>query len=117
MQIVTNKAQTTPLANTYNCPIEITIDLIGGKWKVLILYHLLLDGTLRFSQIRRYATGVTQKMLTAQLRELEARGLITRKIYPVIPPKVEYSITPLGLSLGPILKAMKQWGADYERQM
>lgn len=98
----------------HQCPIETTIELIGGKWKVIILYHLLTDGVLRFSELKRNAPGVTQKMLTSQLRELEAVGLLTRKVYPIVPPKVEYTITPLGTSLGPILEAMKGWGQQLQ---
>ena len=97
---------------TDNCPVEATLDLIGGKYKALILWHLS-DGTLRFSQLRRLIHGATPKMLTQQLRELEASSLVRREVYPVIPPKVEYSLTELGKSLMPILVAMRDWGAEY----
>lgn len=97
---------------TDNCPVEATLDLIGGKYKALILWHLS-DGTLRFSQLRRLIHGATAKMLTQQLRELEASSLVRREVYPVIPPKVEYSLTELGRSLMPILVAMRDWGAEY----
>ena len=97
-----------------NCPVEATLDLIGGKYKALILWHLS-DGTLRFSQLRQRISKATPKMLTQQLRELETQELIHREVYPVIPPKVEYSLTPAGRSLMPILVAMRDWGAQYLR--
>ena len=96
------------------CPVESTLELIGGKYKALILWHLS-DGKLRFSQLRNTITGATPKMLTQQLRELEAHKLIHREVFPVIPPKVEYSLTALGESLMPVLTAMRDWGADYLR--
>jgi DNA-binding HxlR family transcriptional regulator len=92
------------------CPVEGTLELIGGKWKGVILYHLLKDGTLRFNEIRRRLTSVTQRMLTNQLRSLEKNDLITRKIYPQIPPRVEYSLTDRGRSLEPIIMALEAWG-------
>jgi len=97
-----------------NCPVEATLDLIGGKYKALILWHLS-DGKLRFSQLRQCISKATPKMLTQQLRELEAQELIHREVYPVIPPKVEYSLTNTGRSLMPILVAMRDWGAAYLR--
>ena len=97
-----------------NCPVEATLDLIGGKYKSLILWHLS-DGQLRFSELRKVITSATPKMLTQQLRELEAQSLIHREVFPVVPPKVEYSLTELGRSLLPILVAMRDWGADYMR--
>ena len=99
---------------TENCPVETTLNMIGGKYKALILWHLS-DGTLRFSQLRKVIHNATPKMLTQQLRELEADELIYREVYPVIPPKVEYSLTELGKSLLPILVAMRDWGASYLR--
>lgn len=98
-----------------NCPVEATLDLIGGKYKALILWHLS-EGKLRFSELKRVITHATPKMLTQQLRELEAQNLIHREVFPVIPPKVEYSLTELGHSLMPILVAMRDWGATYMRQ-
>lgn len=95
-----------------NCPVETTIELIGGKYKALILWHLS-EATLRFSQLHKRIPHATAKMLTQQLRELEGQLLIHREVYPVIPPKVEYSLTPLGTSLMPILVAMRDWGAGY----
>ena len=97
-----------------NCPVEATLDLIGGKYKALILWHLS-DGVLRFSELRSRIPKATPKMLTQQLRELETQALIHREVYPVIPPKVEYSLTETGRSLMPILMAMRDWGADYLR--
>ena len=97
-----------------NCPVEATLDLIGGKYKALILWHLS-DGKLRFSQLRQRITKATPKMLTQQLRELESQQLIHREVYPVIPPTVEYSLTQTGRSLMPILVAMRDWGAEYLR--
>lgn len=96
------------------CPVEATLELIGGKYKPLILWHLA-DRTLRFSQIQKLVPKATPKMLTLQLRELEAKGLVDRKVYPEVPPKVEYSLTALGRSLYPILQAMCQWGTKYLR--
>lgn len=94
------------------CPVESTLELIGGKYKALILWHLS-EKTLRFSQLQKHLSGATAKMLTQQLRELESQQLVHRKVYPVIPPKVEYSLTDLGRSLLPILVAMRDWGASY----
>ena len=99
---------------TDHCPVEATLDLIGGKYKALILWHLS-EKTLRFSELRSAIKNATPKMLTQQLRELEAQALIHREVYPVVPPKVEYSLTDLGRSLMPILVAMRDWGADYLR--
>lgn len=91
------------------CSVEAAIALIDGKWKSVILFHLM-SGTLRFNALRRLIPGVTQRMLTNQLRELEEDGLIIRKVYAVVPPKVEYSLSPLGESMIPILTALKVWG-------
>lgn len=99
---------------TTNCPVETTLELIGGKYKALILWHLS-DGVLRFSQLQKSIPSVTARVLTHQLRELEAQGLIARKVYPEVPPKVEYSMTELGRSLMPILTAMRDWGAKFLR--
>lgn len=99
-------------AEPLHCPVEATLALIGGKYKTLILWNLT-EGTLRFSELKKIVTSATPKMLTHQLRELEQDGLITRKVYPVVPPKVEYSLTPLGRSIRPILESMYAWGADY----
>lgn len=94
------------------CPVDTTLKMIGGKYKALILWHLI-DATLRFGELRRVIPQATPKMLTQQLRELEQDRLIIRKVYPVVPPKVEYSLSDLGISIRPILSAMYNWGADY----
>src|SRR5690349_8815820 len=96
----------------YRCPMDLTLELIGGKWKVAILWHLS-PGTRRFSELKRQFDGITQKMLTQQLRELEADGLVFRKVYAEVPPRVEYSLTDTGASLIPLLNAMCQWGKEY----
>ena len=98
-----------------HCPVEATLELIGGKYKALILWHLS-EGKLRFSELRKVITSATPKMLTQQLRELESQHLINREVFPVIPPKVEYSLTETGRSLMPILVAMRDWGAGYLRK-
>jgi DNA-binding HxlR family transcriptional regulator len=94
------------------CPVEATLDLIDGKWKGVILYHLL-DDTIRFNELKRRLSRITQRMLTRQLRELEAAGLIHRKIYAEVPPRVEYSLTTLGRSLEPVLRTLWTWGNQY----
>lgn len=91
------------------CPVEGTLSLIGGKWKGVILYHLL-NGTLRFNELRRRVPNVTQRMLTTQLRELEAHGLVLRTVYAQVPPKVEYSLSVRGQSLAPVIRALEAWG-------
>ena len=98
-----------------NCPVSATIRLIGGKYMALLLWHLT-GRTLRFSQLHRLVPEATPKMLTQQLRELEEDGLIVRTVYPVVPPRVEYSLTPLGESLFPILEAMYRWGSALMEQ-
>ena len=95
------------------CPVETTLSLIGGKYKALILWHLS-GGPLRFSQLQKAVTA-TPRMLTLQLRELESDGLVTRTVYPEVPPRVEYAMTDLGRSLMPILTAIRDWGTEYLR--
>ena len=97
------------------CPVAATLDLIGGKYKALILWHLS-EKKLRFSELRKVVHGATPKMLTQQLRELESHNLVHREVFPVVPPKVEYSLTELGRSLMPILVAMRDWGSGYLRK-
>ena len=100
---------------TETCPVAATMELIGGKYKALILWHLT-ESKLRFSQLSKVIRGATPKMLTQQLRELESQNLIHREVYPVVPPKVEYSLTETGRSLVPILMAMRDWGTGYLRR-
>ena len=102
------------MAHQENCPVEATLELIGGKYKALILWHLS-DSKLRFSELRKLIRSATPKMLTQQLRELEADDLVHREVFAVVPPKVEYSLTEQGRSLMPILVAMRDWGANYLR--
>ncbi len=97
------------------CPVEITMGLIGEKWKVLIIRDLL-TGTKRFGELRKSVTGITQKVLTNNLRQMEASGLVKRKVYAEVPPKVEYSLTETGLSLKPILDSMVTWGNEYRKK-
>ena len=98
------------------CPVETTLTLIGDKWKVLILRDLL-TGTKRFGELKKSIGNVSQKVLTAQLRDMEESGLIHRKVYAEVPPRVEYSLTELGLSLKPILDAMQNWGEEYKSSL
>lgn len=97
----------------YSCTFEIAMDLIGGKWKPIIIWHLGTNGTKRFNELKKLLPQITQKMLTQQLRELESDSLVERKVYPQVPPKVEYSLTDLGESLMPILRMMCDWGEMY----
>ena len=97
------------------CPVETTLMLIGDKWKVLILRELM-GGTRRFGALKKSIGSVSQKVLTAQLRDMEATGLLTRKVYAQVPPKVEYTLTDTGYSLKPILDAMVDWGTDYQQK-
>lgn len=98
-----------------DCPVEMTLQLIGDKWKVLIIRDLL-TGTKRFNELMRSVTGITQKVLTSHLRAMESAGLVTRTVYPEVPPKVEYNLTETGLSLKPILDSMIIWGNDYKQK-
>ena len=95
-----------------NCPVEAALDIIGGKWKSIILFRVL-EETRRFNELRRLVPNLTQRMLTNQLRELEHDGLIARKVYAQVPPKVEYSITDLGKTLEPVLLALTQWAEQH----
>lgn len=97
------------------CPITLTLTIIGGKWKPIIIWQLR-ENCLRFGELQRRIPGVTQKMLTQQLRELESDGIIHREIYPVIPPKVEYSLTEHGRTLLPILQEMARWGKTHQEE-
>ena len=95
------------------CPVETTLMLIGDKWKVLILRDLM-NGTMRFGELKKSIGTVSQKVLTAQLRDMEEKGLLTRKVYAEVPPRVEYTLTENGYSLKPVLDAMWAWGAEYK---
>jgi DNA-binding HxlR family transcriptional regulator len=92
------------------CGVEACLEVIGGKWKGLILHHLMTQGVLRFNEIQRLKPDLSPRTLTAQLRELESDGIIARKVYPVVPPKVEYSLSETGQSLKPLIHAMQDWG-------
>lgn len=100
----------------YYCSMELTLHIIGGKWKPIILYNLGRRTVLRFSELKRSMPSITQKMLTQQLRELEADGIVHREVYPQVPPRVEYSLTELGKSVLPILRDLCAWGTQYEKE-
>ncbi len=97
----------------FNCPVGITLGVIGGKYKTIIIWYLYENMILRYSELQKLLKGVTPKMLIGQLRELENDGIIKRKVHPVVPPKVEYSLTQLGKTLIPIILEMKKWGEGY----
>lgn len=97
------------------CPVETTLSIIGNKWKVLILRDLM-PGTKRFGELKKSIGNVSQKVLTAQLRAMETDGLLTRTVYAEVPPRVEYTLTDLGISLNPILNAMQTWGNEYKKE-
>ena len=96
----------------FGCPVEACLEVVGGKWKGVILYRLM-GGTRRFNELMRLMPDVTQRMLTKQLRELEADKIVDRKVYPEVPPKVEYSLTEFGQTLVPVLTVVQKWGAEY----
>lgn len=98
------------------CPVEVTLDLIDGKWKGVILYHLQ-EGRLRFGELRKRLPGITQRMLTKQLRALEEDDLITRKVYAEVPPRVDYELSETGLRLRPVIDALKAWGEDHRARL
>ncbi len=108
----TQTSTQTSTQGRLTCAVETTLKVIGGRWKVLILRELLV-GIQRFNQLHRSISGITQKMLTQQLRELEEDGIVHRQVYAQVPPKVEYSLTPLGESLNPVLEAMHEWGLKH----
>ncbi|MCP3943092.1 MAG: helix-turn-helix transcriptional regulator [Desulfobacteraceae bacterium] len=99
----------------YRCFFELTLDIIGGKWKPVILFHIAVEGILRFGELKRSIPEITQRMLTKQLRELAADGLVHRHVYRQVPPKVEYSLKPPAVKLIPILLQMREWGVAYEK--
>ncbi|MEM0951778.1 MAG: helix-turn-helix domain-containing protein [Cyanobacteria bacterium P01_H01_bin.74] len=100
-------------SHPYGCSVEATLSVIGGRWKPIIIFQLLQNKTLRFSQLQKAIDGVTQRMLTNQLRDLERDKVVSRKVYPEVPPRVEYSLTDYGRSLEPIMLAMRDWGAEH----
>ncbi len=100
----------------YRCHFELTLQLIGGKWKLLVIYFLSLQDVIRFSQLRRSLPEISERMLVRQLRELEQDGLVHRKVYGTVPPRVDYSLTALGASLVPIMESLKAWGSMYEKK-
>jgi len=101
----------------FDCPVEATLDVIGGKWKVVILFHLTHDGTHRFAELRRRIPGISERMLSRQLRELEMAGIVHREVYPQVPPKVEYSLTDYGKTLRPICELMCDWGKKHIKRL
>lgn len=103
-------------AKEYQCTVELALQVIGGKWKPLILWRLGAEGVLRFGQLRRSMPAITQKMLTQQLRELEADGLLLRTVHAEVPPRVEYRLTAMGQTIMPLLEALCQWGHQYEQE-
>lgn len=105
-----------PNCSDQPCPIEITLDIIGGKWKGVILYRLL-GGTKRFNELQKLCRHITQRTLTLQLRSLENDGLVQRTVYAEVPPRVEYSLTPLGASMEPIIQALYDWGTMYKQNL
>lgn len=111
----TKDSQTAPAKELPACPVETTLTLISDKWKVLILRDLM-PGTKRFGELKKSIGHVSQKVLTAQLRQMEASGLVTRTVFPEVPPHVEYTLTELGYSLKPILDTMREWGEHYKAQ-
>ncbi|OGR11415.1 MAG: HxlR family transcriptional regulator [Desulfobacterales bacterium RIFOXYA12_FULL_46_15] len=101
----------------YYCAVELTLQVIGGKWKPIILYHLFNDGIRRFGELKQAMPNITQKMLTQQLRELEQDGLVNRHVYAEVPPKVEYSLSEFGLTILPVLQSLSQWGRAFEQRI
>lgn len=99
--------------NNYRCEIEVTLEILSGKWKALIIWNLHIHSVIRFNEFRRLIPEITQKMLTQQLKDLEENGLVNRTIYPVVPPMVEYSLTEVGERLIPILEEMDKWGKNF----
>lgn len=99
------------------CPVAATLTVIGGKWKSVILHYLTVEGTLRFAELRRKVVGISERVLTQQLRELERDELVARRVFPEVPPKVEYSLTEYGRGLFPVLQAMCIWGEDHLQRM
>ncbi|MDD4952758.1 MAG: helix-turn-helix domain-containing protein [Desulfovibrionaceae bacterium] len=114
-----NRGETTNFkrlgGREYHCAVELTVQVVGGRWKPIILYHLGLAGSMRFSELKRSIPNITQKMLTSQLRELEADGVLKRKVHAQVPPRVDYSLTGLGRSVMPVLEKLCEWGGGFEK--
>ena len=106
--------QCPPVMGNYRCHFELTLQLIGGKWKLLVIYFLSLQKVIRFGQLRRTLPEISERMLVRKLRELEDDGLVSRTVYGTVPPRVDYALTPLGESLVPIMESLKAWGNMYE---
>ena len=114
--IIGNKEVTTEkkiIFDENSCPVTATMKVLGGKWKPILINAIYLTAPARFGELKRSVKGITQSMLTQQLRELEDDGLISRKIYAEIPPRVEYTLTEFGLTLSPIMQSMAKWGEEY----
>lgn len=112
---VEHRAAEPPLrSNLPTCPVQTCVQLVGSKWKLLIMRDLLLNKSMRFKELQRSVGDVSQKVLTANLREMEATGLVVRRVYPEVPPRVEYSLTEIGESLRPTMNAMWEWGESYQ---
>ncbi len=99
------------------CPVATTVQLIGNKWKLLIIRNLIYDGTQRFTEFTKSIPAISKKVLTDNLRALEEDGLVERKVFAEVPPRVEYSLSPLGMSLKPVLDAMQDWGTEYKSNL
>lgn len=108
--------ESVPKNKLYNCYFELTLDVMGGKWKPIILYYISKHECARHSELKKFIPNINERMLTRQLRELESASLITRKVYPVVPPKVEYRLTDYGKSLIPILNDLINWGKNYAKE-
>lgn len=110
--------RSVPGAKVYpKCPVEQTLDVVGGRWKSILLFHLLTNPVLRFGELRRRIPGATQRMLTLQLRELERDGCVERKVYSEVPPRVEYSVTEFGRTLEPVVMALCRWGMEHAKKL
>lgn len=104
------------MSKSSSCAIEYTLSLIAGKWKTVILYHLFHQSVCRFNELEKLMPDCSRRMLSLQLKELDKAGLVQKKVYPVVPPKTEYSLTDLGMSLRPVIEAMDKWGLDHHNQ-
>ena len=109
----TNQSQKKSYNQPFGCSVEATLSVIGGRWKPVIIFQLLHHGVLRFGELKKQIGGITERMLTNQLRELEADQIVARKVYAEVPPRVEYSLTDYGRTLEPIMISMRDWGADH----